>query len=317
MDQQQLRIGSYNLFEGAQTTYNRLVEFARGAELDVLCLQEVNGWQNDDMQRCKDFSDKILFLDYAFANSNTEYKLATFTRHPATGKDAIVESFWHGVCITRLMVAGQEVTIANLHLDPWKEESRVREIDRLLSLLDLSKPIIITGDFNSLSRADNYPAQLLEDLRAHGISKFGTQELAYDVTDRLQQAGFIDIAAQLHTYENTVPSKFNTDKDHELPARLDYVFASPSLAACATKIEVVKTELTDAISDHYPVIVTFQFGAASSPAAPADQETGVSDPPDRTPHQDDAQPSPAQNPDGIEREPDGSVVLPLHLHDDR
>jgi len=307
MTPQQFRIGSYNLFEGAQTTYNRLVEFARDAALDVLCLQEVNGWQNDDAQRCKDFSDKILFLDFSLANTNTEYKIATFTKHAATHKGALVEGFWHGAAVATVKIGEIEVTIVNLHLDPWKEESRVREVGRLLEMVDLTKPTIIVGDFNSLSRDDNYPPNFVEQLRTAGIAKFGAQQLFFDVTDKLRAAGLVDVATQLGVHENTVPSNFSTDKDHELPVRIDYIFATPDLAKQAVKIEVLKNELTDAISDHYPLVTTFQFGEAPSAPAPVVAPPPQQGPPPEPPMPDDAA--------GIHQEADGSVVLPLHLHD--
>lgn len=308
---QTFRICTYNLFEGAPTSYNRLIEFVRTAQLDAICLQEVNGWQDNDMQRCKDFGDKILFLDYVYVSSNTEYKLATFTKHAAVAKNVYNEGFWHGAGEVRLSVGAQEITIINLDLDPWKEESRVREVQRLLSALDLTKPIIVTGDFSSLSRADNYPPQLLEDLRKRGISKFGVQELSFDVTDCLQQAGLVDLAAQLKNFETTVPTAFKTGNDHEVPVRVDYMFASPSLAAKVATVEVVKNELVDAISDHYPVVVTFKFGDQPAPAAA--EEVASSSTPEKPSEAPPApQPSTAELP---RQEADGSIVLPLHIHD--
>lgn len=256
-----VRIASYNLFEGASGSYNRLIEFVREAKLDVLCLQEINHWADNDFARLKDFTDRILFAAYAFGNSNTEYKLATLSRHAILGRTLHAEAFWHAALEVRLQLEGKEISIFNVHLDPWQESSRNREIARLVATIVPDRPTIITGDFNSLSRQDHYPPELLNQLQAKGITKYGTNNLEYTVIDQLLGAGFVDVGAAMATFEPTVPSAFSTDKDHEVPVRVDYMFVTPDLAPLVKGVERVKTDLTDTISDHYPLIVTFQFNS--------------------------------------------------------
>jgi exodeoxyribonuclease III len=260
-----VRIATYNLFEGAGGSYNRLVEFVREADLDVLCLQEINHWQDNDFARLKDFTDKVLFASYAFGNSNTEYKLATISKRAILDKDLHAEAFWHAALEVRVQLEDTEISIFNVHLDPWQEGSRDKEIARLLAAVDPHRPTIITGDFNSLSRQDNYSPEMLVQLKAKGISKYGTNALEFTVIDRLLQAGFVDVAAAAGNFEPTVPSTFNTDQDHEVPARIDYMFVTPDLAPLVKSVERMKSDLTDSISDHYPLIATFQFGVSTTP----------------------------------------------------
>lgn len=264
-----VRIATYNLFEGASGSYNRLVEFVRTAALDIVCLQETNGWQQNEFARLKDFTDKILFAGFAYGNSNTEYKLATVSKHAILNKKLHAEAFWHAALEVKVRFGDRDVTIVNVHLDPWKEDSREREISRLLATIDRSGPVIITGDLNSLSRQDNYPPSLLDELRAKGISKFGSEALEFRVIDRLLQAGFIDAAAAAGQFDPTVPSVFNTDQDHEVPVRVDYVFVTPDLAPFISRVERVKNDLTDAIADHYPLVVTFDFPGPVAETGPA------------------------------------------------
>jgi len=254
-----VRIASYNLFEGASGSYNRLIEFVREAKLDVLCLQEINHWADNDFARLKDFTDRILFAAYAFGNSNTEYKLATLSKHAILGRTLHAEAFWHAALEIHLQIEGKEISIFNVHLDPWQESSRNREIVRLVATIIPGRPTIITGDFNSLSRQDNYSPELLNQLQTKGITKYGTNKLEYTVIDKLLGAGFVDVGAAMANFDPTVPSAFSTDKDHELPVRVDYMFVTPDLAPFVKSVERVKTDLTDTISDHYPLIVTFNF----------------------------------------------------------
>ncbi|HSW99788.1 MAG TPA: endonuclease/exonuclease/phosphatase family protein [Patescibacteria group bacterium] len=302
-----VRIASYNLFEGASGSYNRLVEFIREAKLDVLCLQEINHWEDNDSARLKDFTDRILFAASAFGNSNTEYKLATLSKHAILGRKLHAEAFWHAALEVRLKLVDKEISIYNVHLDPWQEASRDREIARLLDTLTPGRPTIITGDFNSLSRQDNYPSELLGQLQANGISKYGKTALEYAVVDRLLAAGFVDVGAAKANFEPTVPSAFNTDKDHEIPVRVDYMFVTPDLAPLVESVERVKTDLTDTISDHYPLIVTFNFGRSSEIASAVVSHDTI--PPSSAPSAPEvAPPAPVSH----KEDEDGEVVMWIH-----
>jgi|GEM_PF-292591 len=71
-------------------------------------------------------------------------------------------------------------------------------------------------------------------------TKFGRDELEFSVTDMLEEAGLIDVAARLGNTTVTVPSAFNKDKNHEVPLRLDYAFASQPAMSNIKGIEVIK-----------------------------------------------------------------------------
>jgi exodeoxyribonuclease III len=251
-----IRIASYNLWNGASDTFSRLTDFAKEQAFEVLCLQEVNGWQDNDFAKLKDFADRAEYTAHQFGNSNSEYKLATLSTLPITFQNVHVEGFWHCAIETHVEVDGQEIVIINLHLDPWKEDPRLHEIERLFELIDLGKPTVIVGDFNSISRADNYPPEFLKELQKRKIAKYGQTELDFRVTDFLTAAGFVDVAAQLKRMDPTVPTPYNTDEEYEVPARIDYVFVSANLAPLVQDFSVIKNESTDKISDHYPITLT-------------------------------------------------------------
>lgn len=281
-----LKIASYNLWSGAADTYNRLVEFIEAQKFDVLCLQETNGWQDNDFARMKDFADRADFTDYQYGNSNSEYKLATFSKVPITKRVVHVEGFWHCAVETHVAFNGTELVIVNLHLDPWKEDPRLREVERLMRLIDISKPTIIAGDFNSVSRRDNYPPKFLARLQELHFTKFGANELDYRVTGFLESAGFVDVGAQLGHLDITVPTPYGavTAKESmpatEAPARIDYAYASASLVPYVQSFEVIKTAETDKISDHYPLILTLDD---SPPASSATLGVNRSAPPESEP----------------------------------
>src|SRR6185312_13039763 len=140
-----IRIASYNLWNGAANSYFRLVDFAKEQAFDVLCLQEINGWQDNDQAKLTEFTDRADFNTVEYGNSNSEYKMATFSKLPVTYRTVYVEGFWHCAIEMRVKIEDTEISIVNVHLDPYKESPRLAEIQRLFELLDVSIPMIITG----------------------------------------------------------------------------------------------------------------------------------------------------------------------------
>lgn len=244
---------SYNLYEGAHASYTKLVDFIRRTNVNILCLQEVNGWQDNNFAILEDFAAKCGLPYYVFGNSNSEFKLATFSRAPIISSTVYTEGFRHCVVQTTVEYYGKDLDVFNVHLNPKLEGPRVEEIKKILAIIDSGRPTIITGDFNSITRQDNYSPSLFSELQARGITKFGREDLEFSVTDLLREAGYFDMASILRKQDTTVPSAFNRDKNHQVPLRLDYIFASRHAADRITAIDVIKDEITDTISDHYPI----------------------------------------------------------------
>ena len=272
-----ITIASYNLWNGSKETYNRLVDYIKSQHIEVLCLQEINGWQDDNFSKLNDFMDRAGFTDNEYGNSNSEYKLASLTTLPVISKTVHQEGFWHCVVEIHVKVGDKEIVIFNVHLDPWKEDPRVKEIEKILSKVDPTKLTIITGDFNSLSRQDNYPPEFMDTLQKRKFYKFGQDALDYRVTDLLASAGFVDAAAKFNHMDITAPTPYGEAQNteavpvSEVPARIDYTFVSSNLVPLLTDFKVLKDESTDKISDHYPIMVTVETDPSTQPVpAPAE-----------------------------------------------
>jgi len=254
-----MRIASYNLYEGAQDTYSQLQDFITEQDIDVLCLQEVNGWGVGYPKRIDEFGESIRFPHYVYGDSNTRFKLATYSSIPMLSSRVITEGFWHSSVKTTFEIQDNTLDVWNIHLNPRGEDDRLKEVEQIVAMIDPNQPTIITGDFNSLSEADHYPDDFIDILTAQGITKFGKKRLRYDVTSRLVSAGLVDIAADLGVSTNTVPTPANKDMHHAAEMRLDYMFVSQGLVRAVKSIKVPKTPLTDSISDHYPIIMDLEI----------------------------------------------------------
>jgi exodeoxyribonuclease-3 len=253
-----MRVVTYNLFEGAQVTLPLVQDFAEQQAVDVLCVQEANGWNDGEPSKLEQLAADTGLSSYVFGNSNTRFKLATLSRLPIVGSQVHTDGFWHSAIQTTVPFGDGSLDLWNVHLNPGDEDSRLAEAKLLAEMIDTDKPAIIMGDFNSLSGTDEHPDQLIADLAVKGIKKFGTDRLRYDVTEYLTAQGFVDVAAAFGARQTTVPTPANKDMYHAASMRLDYMFATASIMPSVTGVAVPKNELTDVISDHYPIVLTLQ-----------------------------------------------------------
>lgn len=251
-----MRFASYNLYEGAQNTWDQLIDFVSEQDLDVLCLQEANGWAEGRSSRLEKFAGSTGLSSWVYGDSNTRFKLATFSKAPIIYSAVHTEGFWHSAVHSVVQLNDEPLHVWNVHLNPGGEDQRLAEVNRLMSYVDIAQQTIIMGDFNSLSRADGYRDGLIGELASKNITKFGADRLRYDVTDFLAKSGLIDVAAQSANRSNTVPTPANQDIYHATELRLDYVFATEGLARAIEDIDVPKTPLTRVVSDHYPIVFT-------------------------------------------------------------
>lgn len=231
-------------------------DFTTEQDVDVLCVQEANGWNDGEPSLLQTLAKDTGLNNYVYGNSNTRFKLATLSRAPILHSQVHTESFWHSAVQTTIQLGEQVLDLWNIHLNPGDEDSRLAEAKLLAALIDKTKPAILMGDFNSLSEADHYPDELSANLVLRGIKKFGIGRLRYDVTNFFASQGLIDLAAANGKQQTTVPTPANKDMYHAAEMRLDYMFATPVVISLVKEIVVPKNPLTETISDHYPVVLT-------------------------------------------------------------
>lgn len=239
---------------------SNLVEFTKSEQPDVLCLQEANGWGDDGQNISKEFAEKVGLLFYAYGDSNTKYDLATFSHLPFKESKVYKDEFWHCAVRTTIQYEGTALGVWNVHLDPREEERRLIEAGLISSRIGKFDKAIILGDFNSLSAVDGYGEELARRLARSGITKFGNDGLRYEVMSYFAKQGFVDAAEVFGVKDWTVPTPVNTDPYHLGEMRLDYALVAPGLALGSHSIRsyAIKNEMTDGISDHYPIVIVIE-----------------------------------------------------------
>ena len=112
------------------------------------------------------------------------------------------------------------------------------------------------GDMNSLSKQDSYDKKIIKNFNKLQIKKFtSNNSLRFDAIDKIESRGYFDTAVKMgKNKENTVPTLMNEDSAHG-NMRLDYIFVSEPLLSHVTKYSVIKTDITNQASDHYPITI--------------------------------------------------------------
>lgn len=127
------------------STPEAVAAFVRKTDADIVTLQEVSGKAAKVMDLlAKDYPTRIR-CPYERVGS-----VAVLSRLPAAGEAAkgCVEK--QGMTWIRLVVGGQELTVASLHLNwpwPFKQHRQIGELEKYFR--ELPRPVLLAGDFNA------------------------------------------------------------------------------------------------------------------------------------------------------------------------
>lgn len=244
-----------NVYKGAKNRFDLLINFVNEQKPAVLCLSELNGWNDNSFQKLHEFKARTGFKNHCFAHSKKEYHLGIFSNQSI--HDVFVDNTYFRTAFLKASIGeddSQEVLL--LHLDSRTEELRLKEVKKAMSYVQTANPLIL-GDLNSLSPADAYNSlEIVEHMERLGLHKFGNGEIRTDVINYILDHGLLD-AVRMCSKGNlhTVPTPMNEDKAHFGKLRLDYIFVTKETFSKVRNASVIRDDLTDSLSDHYPVMI--------------------------------------------------------------
>lgn len=246
-----MRLMSYNILSGGQARTNGrdrlgdILAVCRRAAPDILALQEANGI---DKAEIADRFHSLGLPYHAVALAppyldGERYHVAVFSRWPLSAPDVFAQvAFETAALKVNVHSPLGLLTLVNLHLHSTSEAERLGEISGILKSLPGDSALMVTGDFNAISRFDPYP------------DTAGEFENRTDVTDRL--AHLVDLfAARPGGPHWTHPSRCKADHSRRINRRIDYVFADSTLALRVQDAQVIRTDQAHRASDHFPVVV--------------------------------------------------------------
>lgn len=253
-----MRILHYNIFEGGGDRIPAIAECVRALQPDVLGILEANGWEDTACAGLQHFAHIVDLPHADIGTTPSGFSVATLTNQQPTRFLRVTEGFHHALSGAMYRLPNSEtIAILFYHANPFAEDARVREITTLAAYCATFSHAVVMGDFNALSPHDPYAQRgTLSALQEKGIKKFGDTQLTFAAITAFEQAGMIDVAHALQLpFVPTTPTPFNHDAMHAVPVRIDYAFVTPSLLPHVESIEVVKNDLTNRTSDHYPLLL--------------------------------------------------------------
>jgi len=243
-----VKIISYNIQEGGSGRLSSIASVLRQQEPDIVALLEAGNRANVEALAHE------LSMEIAFGEANTPIghmawlsrlpiHRAENHRHPGLAKTLLeIEVNWADV----------PLHLFATHLSSrWDPPEPVEEIPIILDLLRslADQPHLLVGDFNALRPGDPV-GPLPEGVEKRGDAADGAPR---DAIRLLLDAGYIDCYRAQHsqspgyTYPSTRPW-----------LRLDYIFASPPIAASLHDCDIVNADDAVTASDHLPIWAVFR-----------------------------------------------------------
>ena len=263
--QQTIKILSYNVLYGLKDSVNidRYKTFVSEFDPDIVATQEMNGWTQKTLEELA----SSYAHPYALQSKEEGFPVSLSAKTPLVNFKKVTENMWHAYIYAKV----RGIHIFVIHFSPFSYAKRLQEVDNIIAQikeLPPNEPILVMGDFNSLSQADSaqYGDNVLaamkksEEQHAH-IRNLNNGRIDYSVLDKLELAGFKDSYFLVHKdFASSVPTFKDgngkiKDSNAGIPKRIDFVWCNPVAAAYVVKSEIIKSALSNIISDHYPIYI--------------------------------------------------------------
>ncbi len=259
--QQKLSVLSYNVLKGLQAdsvNQNTYVDWVKKISPDIVAYQEMNGFTQ---KKLEDFAAQYNH-PYAVLSKTDGFPVALSSKYPIVNVQKVVDNMWHAYIYANI----NNVHVFVLHLSPFSYRKRQAEVAEILAraaLIPENEPVMIMGDFNSLSADDSvaYDGAFWENQKAAEkkrkiIQNLNNGQLDFSVTNAMKKAGFHD-ALHMHNkkFRHSAPTK---KYFHDIVKRIDYVWVNDVLAKQVTKADIIYDDVTDSISDHYPLYIEIE-----------------------------------------------------------
>ncbi|MVZ62496.1 endonuclease/exonuclease/phosphatase family protein [Sphingobacterium humi] len=277
--QEELCILSYNVmhgFEGDSSIMNRYKTWIQQeVKPDIILYQEMNGFSKEKLASfAASYGHPYTAILNTESGLNPTHPLAISSKFPIKDVEFKIDDMWHGYLMAK--VANLHIMVT--HMAPFTVKDRQRDVQTILKRIHQlpgKANILVAGDFNALARsdADHYGPTLLKSLQklegrlepksGTAIVKYRTiyrnnltdGQIDYTVTDAMLAGGLKDTFREKNkNFKHSAPIKANMTKK-STPRRIDYIWTNETLLKKVKSIDIIHDDYTEAISDHYPVLI--------------------------------------------------------------
>lgn len=260
--QTNFKVLSYNVLKGLQgdsATQNKYVKWVRNIDPDIIAYQEMNNFTPESIEQ---FAVRYGH-SYAVISKTDGFPVALSSKYPIVNVQKVVDNMWHAYLYANI----NNVHVFVIHFSPFSYQKRQAEVKEVLAraaLVPKNEKVMIMGDFNSLSDDDAamYNEEFIlsqkekEEKQSH-IRNLNNGKIDYTVVGAVKEAGYKDALRLFHTdFQKSCPTRKYGSK---FPKRIDYMWINPKLVKSVKAANIIYDDVTDRISDHYPVLVTFDL----------------------------------------------------------
>lgn len=254
--QEKIVVLTYNVLHGFQQKdelKEKFVKWVKGIHPDIVAFQELNNFTQASLEK---FAQRYEH-PYAVILQEGNTGIGLTSRYPITNVAKVLDGMNdHGFIYAK--VRQYHLFVIYLTPTPKNFQKRQSEIDSVLARagsMALKENTILLGDFNSFSPLDSTLYQQTPEERPEFRAlKNGKPD--FQVVQSIMDAGYTDAFRWIH---NTSVTSFPTagyqkEKPHR-ESRLDYIWLSKPLLEKCIRADIIKDNVTDSLSDHYPVII--------------------------------------------------------------
>ncbi|QQS38385.1 endonuclease/exonuclease/phosphatase family protein [Candidatus Woesebacteria bacterium] len=261
-----LEIISWNILSGGFSDYGsteknpkRIVNLARAIkELkpDIVSLVDTYRWTEvftpDDLKHIFEYPcvQSVKLNDQRLIKKGHDNGITVFSRVAGTEIQTVCLATRNAI---KTHIVG--IDVFSVYFDDVSEDTRIKQTQTVLKLVDPNIPTIITGDLNTFDEQDlTETVNNLNELAQKYPGPMKSMEASLtemergEVTKLLVNNGFVDLGL---SKGNTVPAKLFPLPTDEPILRIDYAFGNSQVKL--EEFKVLTEEKYGNLSDHYPI----------------------------------------------------------------
>jgi exodeoxyribonuclease III len=251
-----LHVLSYNILSGGQDRLPLIANIIHKQQPDVVSILEANSYANVEALA----HQLNMHLTFGEANERSQTHIAWLSRFPVLQSENYrLPIFAKTLLRIEILWEGTPLVLFATHLKAGQsQENDQRRAEEIRAILDILRPLgekqhLLVGDLNTIHPTDQPDVSRFIASRGKKGEHAPDPQFPGLAIPLLLEAGYIDCYRTLHT---TTPGY-----TYKLPTpglRIDYIFASPSLAQHLQACDIVTGEEAERASDHLPIWAKFR-----------------------------------------------------------